>query len=431
MRTHTLPFLLLLSMVLCLCAPGSGQAVSGGDTGYFLFDSDPGDAQVIMDGVYRGNTPVTVPVSVTGPGSHAITVSKAGYFPFAQTLHPPALPGETRAVYAVLERSTGAGTLVVTSSPPGALITIDGGMGQQAPWTYTDLPAGSHIVRAFLSGYQPFLTLVTVPPGGAVTADARMAILSRTGILQVTSSPGGADIYVDGFYSGYTAATIGNLAAGPHYVRLRLAGYREWAGTITVPENGVAVINEQLTVQPARTTGDLVVGSKPPGASVYLDGVYKGNTQAGDLLDLTGIAPGTYTLLLQMANFQEYTAAVDIQAGRVTRVDAELVAATSPSRSGTLLVTSDPQGANIFLDNTCIGITPLAVPSVEAGTHSLVLRLPGYSDYATSLSVEPGQAVQVHGALSPVNTTSGPGIFPLAGAVLVVLFLLGRKRWKP
>ena len=428
MRRCFLFSLSLFLMFLCLGTPASGQAVPGGDTGYFLIDSDPGDAQVIMDGIYRGNTPITVPVSITATPSHAITVSKTGFYPFLQTFPPPKQAGQTQAVYAVLERSTDTGTLIVTSSPPGALITIDGGMGQQAPWTYSDLSAGSHVVRAFLSGYQPFLTLVTIPPQGTVTADVPLVLLSRTGILQVTSSPGGADIYVDGFYSGYTSATIGNIAAGPHYVQLRLAGYQEWAGTINVPENGVATISEQLTVPPVQTTGDLVIASEPPGASVSLDGVYKGNTQSGDLLDLTGILPGTYTLLIQLANYQDFTSSVEVQAGRVTRVNAELVAATYPSRSGTLLITSDPQGANIFLDNACIGITPLTIPSVEAGTHSLVLRLPGYSDYASSLSVAPGQAVQVHGALSPVPTTTGHCILPLAGAVGVVLLIMGRKR---
>ena len=428
MRRCFLFSLSLFLMFLCLGTPASGQAVPGGDTGYFLIDSDPGDAQVIMDGIYRGNTPITVPVSITATPSHTITVSKTGFFPFAQTFPPPMQAGQTQAVYAVLERSTDTGTLIVTTSPQGALITIDGGMGQQAPWTYADLSAGSHVVRAFLSGYQPFLTLVTIPPQGTVTADVQLVLLSRTGILQVTSSPGGADIYIDGFYSGYTSATIGNLAAGPHYVQLRLAGYQEWAGTINVPENGVATISEQLIVPPVRTTGDLVIASEPPGASVSLDGVYKGNTQAGDLLDLTGILPGTYTLLLQLTNYQDFTSSVEVQAGRVTRVNAELVAAAYPSRSGTLLITSDPQGANIFLDNSCIGITPLTIPSVEAGTHSLVLRLPGYSDYASALSVAPGQAVQIHGALSPVPTTTGQGILPLAGAGVVVLFFMGRKR---
>ena len=427
MRRCFLFSLFLFLMFLCMGTPASGQAVPGGDTGYFLIDSEPGDAQVIIDGMYQGNTPVMVPVSVTGIPSHTITVVKKGFFPFSQVVgNPPR--GETMAILAVLERSTATGTLIVTTSPPGALVTIDGGMGQGAPWTYTGLPAGSHVVRAFLSGHQPRLTLANVPPGGTTTVDILLVPLTRTGILQVSSSPGGADIYIGGFYSGYTAATIGNLAAGPHFLQLKLAGYREWAGTVEIPENGVATISVQMEVDVAPTTGDVVIASQPPGASVYLDQVYKGTTQSGDLLDLTGILPGTYTLLLQLANYQDFTSSVEVQAGRVTRVNAELVAAAYPSRSGTLLITSDPQRANIFLDNACIGITPLTIPSVEAGTHSLVLRLPGYSDFASSLSVAPGQAVQVHGALSPVPMTTGQGILPLAGAVVVVLFFRGRKR---
>lgn len=419
--------LFLLLLFLCLGTHGTCQSAPGSDTGYILIDSDPGDGQVIMDGMYRGNTPVMVPVSVTGIPSHTIVVSKRGFFPFSQTVNTPRA-GQTVTILAVLERSTATGTLTVTTSPPGALVTVDSGMGQEAPWTYTDLSAGSHVVQAFLSGYQPYLTLANVPPGGVTRVDVTLVPLTRTGILQVSSSPGGADIYIDGFYSGYTAATIGNLAAGSHYVQLRLAGYREWSGIVEVPEDGVARISVQLEVAVAPTTGDVVIESKPPGASVYLDQVFSGTTQPDDPLDITGISPGTHTLLIQLANYQDYSSTIEVSAGRITVVNAELIAAPYPSRSGTIVITSDPQGANIFLDNACIGITPLTVPSVESGSHTLVLRLPGYSDYTTSLSIAPGQAVQVHGALSPLPEATGTGILPIAGAVLVILLMVRRKK---
>lgn len=72
---------------------------------------------------------------------------------------------------------------------------------------------------------------------------------------------------------------------------------------------------------------------------------------------------------------------VDIQSGETIPVSTELVPATIASEIGTLQITSDPQGANIFLDNVYQGITPLTISSLNAGTHTLVLRLPGYNDY--------------------------------------------------
>jgi len=416
--------LLCLFLTVVLISPGTSQFDGGNDTGYFSILSVPGEAQVIMDGIYRGNTPLIVPVSIEESRSHAITLSKQGYLLWTRTYTTNPAPGETISVSAVLEPSTELGSLIVTSSPVGAMVTVDGSMGQQAPWTYDAIPSGSHVVRAFLSGYQPYLTMVNVPPGGTITVNAPLTPLSRVGALQVKSSPGGADIYVDGFYSGSTATTVGNLAAGSHFVTLRLAGYKEWLGTIEVPENSLAFLDAQLEVASAVTTGDILVFSDPPGASVFHDGVYQGTTQSGDALDLTGILPGSHTLLFQLQGYQDYTSPVEVQAGAVSRVNAVLIPAKNPPQSGTLLVSSNPQGANIFLDNACVGITPLTIPSVNAGNHTLLLRLPGYVDYSTLLTISPGQAVQVQAALAPVATPTGMDILPLAaGAIAAVLFL--------
>jgi hypothetical protein len=401
----------------------AGQPVIGGDIGYFAVESSPAESQVIFDGVYYGNTPVTIPVYSTAPPRHTITVSKSGYFPWTRTYASNPGAGETVRIVAILEPSSEFGTLTVTSSPTGALITIDGSRGQQAPWTYTDIRAGSHIVRAFLSGYQPFLSIVSVPPGGSTTVEATLAPLSEIGVLQVKSTPGGADVYVDGFYSGATAATIGNLAAGPHIVQLKLAGYREWIGTIDIPANSVAFIDAPLEPATADPTGNIVVSSDPPGASVYLDNNFQGRTQADNPLDLTGIPPGSYPLELQLVNYRDFVTTVEVLAGKTAVVHAELIPATSPSGQGTLQVTSDPLGANIFLDNVCRGVTPLTITSIDAGTHTLLLRLQGYNDYSSPVTIAPGQSIQVQAALSPVPTTAGCGALLIVGALLGALLL--------
>ncbi len=426
MRTCVLLVTCIL-LTTSLVIPGTCQPDGGGDAGFFSISSIPGEAQVIMDGIYRGNTPIIVETSPTGTASHTITVSKPGYLPWIRTYSVNPAAGETILVSAVLAPSSERGTLIVLSSPSGALVTVDGSMGQQAPWTYDDISSGSHVVRAFLSGYQPYLSIVNVPPGGTSTVDAQLAPLSLIGALQVKSSPGGADVYVDGFYSGSTATTVGNLAAGSHLVTLRLAGYRDWLGTIEVPENSVAFIDAQLEVASAAATGDILVLSNPPGASVFNDGVYQGNTKPGDALDLTGLLPGTHTILLQLQNYQDYATSVEVQAGRVSQVNADLIPAKTPSQSGTLLISSNPQGANIFLDNACVGITPLTIPSVTAGNHTLLLRLVGYIDYATTLTISPGEAVQVQAALAPAATPTGTGLLTVVTGVMAAV-LFGRKK---
>jgi hypothetical protein len=422
MRTF---FFLFLILLVFLIAPSVGQG--GSENGYFSVESNPTDAQVLVDNIYRGNTPVMVAVSPSGPPTHTIVVSKSGYFPWSRTYDTGPASGETISVIAVLDPSSQFGNLVVTSVPSGALITVDGGRGQQAPWTYSDIPAGSHIVRAFLSGYQSFITLVNVPPGGTIAVEARLPVLSEVGVIQVKSNPGGADVYVDGFYSGSTATTIGNLAAGPHFVQLRLAGYDDWIGTVQVISNQVTIIDATLEVAAEKTTGSIIVTSSPSGASVYIDNSYKGITQSANPLDLTGIMPGTHVVRLVLDNYQDFTTTVAVQAGRTARVDAVMVPATNPTETGTLQVNSEPQGANVFLDNACRGITPLTLSSVETGSHSLLVRLQGYNDYSTTVTITPGQVLEIQAGLSPIATQTPIGILVIAGAILLSLAIFKRK----
>jgi hypothetical protein len=416
-------FFLIMLILLLSTGPVAGQTGNG----YYRVESNPSDAQVLVDTIYRGNTPVTVAVSTTGPPSHTIVIVKSGYYPWSRTFDTNPASGEVIGVAAVLEPSLQYGTLVVSSRPTGALITVDGGRGQQAPWTYTDMPAGGHIVRAFLSGYQPYVSLTNVPPGGTAAIEATLLPLTNVGVIQAKSNPGGADVYIDGLYSGATSATVGNLAVGPHFIELRRAGYNPWIDTVQVLSGQVVIIDATLEVASSVETGSISVSSTPSGASVYLDGGYQGTTQAGNPLDLPGIPPGQHTVRLNLAGYQDYTQNVQVQAGSIALVEAVMTPSSSPSSAGTLQVNSDPQGANVFLDNLCRGVTPLTLTSVETGSHSLLVRLPGYNDYTSLITIAPGQVVQVQAGLTPVTTRAATALF-LAPIALLITLLLLRKR---
>jgi hypothetical protein len=420
-------FLFLFLLVIMICFLSSGPVSGQATNGYYRVESNPSDAQVVVDSIYRGNTPVTVAVSTTGPPGHTIVIVKSGYYSWSRTFDANPAPGEVIGVAAVLEPTQQYGTLVVSSKPTGALITVDGGRGQQAPWTYTDLPAGGHIVRAFLSGYQSYFALVNVPPGGYSTVEAVLPPLSEVGVIQAKSNPGGADVYIDGLYSGATSATVGNLAAGPHFVELRRAGYNSWIDTVQVLPGQVTIIDVTLEVASTVQSGSISVSSTPPGASVYLDGGFQGITQPGNPLDLTAIPPGPHTVRLSLAGYQDYTGNVQVMAGSVALVEAVMVPSTSPTDAGTLQVNSDPQGANVFLDNLCRGVTPLTLTPVEAGSHSLLVRLTGYNDYTSTVTIAPGQVVQVQTGLTPVATQAGPAMLLVPIALFVTLLFFRRR----
>ncbi len=58
--------------------------------------------------------------------------------------------------------------------------------------------------------------------------------------LQVTSTPDGADIEIDGNYVGNTPSTVG-LAAGQHQISVKKSGYKAWERKISVSSGQVNV----------------------------------------------------------------------------------------------------------------------------------------------------------------------------------------------
>jgi hypothetical protein len=54
------------------------------------------------------------------------------------------------------------------------------------------------------------------------------------GTIQLTSSPSGAEVYLDGQFQGSTPSTIANVDQGNHTLEFRYPGYQSWSTNITV-----------------------------------------------------------------------------------------------------------------------------------------------------------------------------------------------------
>jgi hypothetical protein len=74
---------------------------------------------------------------------------------------------------------------------------------------------------------------------------ADQVLRKAKGSLAVTSSPGYAELWVDGVFRGVTPTSVDGLTPGRHYVRLVRDGYRSWGSVVAVApgkeagENGV------------------------------------------------------------------------------------------------------------------------------------------------------------------------------------------------
>jgi serine/threonine protein kinase len=156
---------------------------------------------------------------------------------------------------------------------------------------------------------------------------------------------------------------------------------------------------------PAVDSGRLLVRSTPAGVGVVVDGQSRGVTP----LDLREIAFGAHTINVSHPGHDTRQRQVTLSERRPVRsVNFELRPTSVPSHatpaansSGSLLVTSRPSQAQVFVDDNLIGTTPFLLSNVAAGVRHLRIELSGYKIWTTSVQLEPGARFRVSASLEP------------------------------
>jgi hypothetical protein len=124
------------------------------------------------------------------------------------------------------------------------------------------------------------------------------------GTIQLTSSPTGAEIYLDSQFRGSTPSTIANLQPGNHTLEFRSTGYKSWSSVIIVPAGtssyfAALVPLASLPVQQSAAEETSV----PPGVTIGADHspmivgdsiTFSGTCTVGDSVVLTLYGPGYY-----------------------------------------------------------------------------------------------------------------------------------------
>ena len=397
-------------------------------TGSISVSSSPSGANVYLDNAYKGLTPLII--TDVSQGHHHIELTLAGYQDWPTSVEVKA--DETSYISATLTPTPPAtGSISVSSSPSGARIYVDGSYKGRTPETITYVSPGSHTVKLKHDEYHDWSTSIKVTAGSTSYVSASLTPIPypTTGFISVSSSPSGAYIHLDGSYKGTTPKIITHVSPGYHTIELEHSGYYDWTSTVRVKAGSTSYVSTSLTPNPSPTTGFISVTSSPSGANVYLDGAYQGRTSASGDLIIVAIAPGHHTVSVDLSGYQHWETGVDVTVGGTSYVSASLVPAHVPTpapATGAIAVSSSPSGANVYLDDTYKGITPLIITDVSPGTHTIEVKLEGYQDWSTSVQVTAGGTASVPASLTPSTTpTSTPKTPTTVLGVIVALVISG------
>jgi len=146
--------------------PGLSAGISGGITAgtgspscSLVIVSDPAECSVVVNGEYKGKTPLTV--GNLYPGIYTINVTKFGYMPYSTVVELTNGAEATVTAYLPPER----GTLVVNTTPEGAQVLLDGAVAGIAPVTLINVLPGGYNLTVIKEGYVTVHQQVSVEAG--------------------------------------------------------------------------------------------------------------------------------------------------------------------------------------------------------------------------------------------------------------------------
>jgi hypothetical protein len=283
----------------------------------------------------------------------------------------------------------GAGTVTIESTPPGLEIFANGVVKGVTPATFTLAP-GHHIVELRGHGV-PRVIPMKIAPGAIISHTVEMPAAGSAptggGVLHVSSEPEGARVTIDGAARGYTPLAVSGLAPGEHdlvlesdrgVVQRRVRIDPGVAASVVVPMSAAAAAGGPVS--------GWIAMAAPFALQIFEDGRLIGTTDSERIM----MQAGRHTI--EVANdtlgYRDRRT-IDVRPGKVSTVAIELP-------RGTVSLNATPW-AEVWIDGTRIGETPLGNVAVPIGPHEIVFRHPqlGEKRFATTVTLTKATRVSV------------------------------------
>ena len=359
------------------------------------FTSQPDGATVVVDGMTRGVTPLTLYDLAPGPRHVRFELSNyegVDEFMFLRE-------GGAVSKNAVL--SPVKGILLLETEPAGCDISLDGVSFGKTPRLITSLDAkGAYRLLVQKPGYQP--RTVEVKFNGRIPLVKNESLVIDSGIIEVTSEPAGAEVTVNGQPRGLTPTKVDGVPKGRATVEIKKNGFEDESRELSI----VAGESQTLFVKLNGLPGTMSLSSIPDGARFYVNDRPEGKGP----ISLTGLKPGSYTIRVEKEGFATSTKTVSLENGGAIVEEFRL-----ENVMGRIEVRTIPSGVEVFLDGSRIGITKaksddggasevFAIENVREGEHTLAFRCEGYAEVTKHPVVENRKTQTVTARLKRVFT---------------------------
>jgi serine/threonine protein kinase/WD40 repeat protein len=238
------------------------------------------------------------------------------------------------------------GILEVYTTPSDAEVYVNGDFIGKTPLTDYAISAGTYQVSIRKEDYQEIKEVVAISPGKLTTLNRELKLLPA--ILTITTTPSGANVYLNGNPIGITPIQNKEVEPGTYTLKIEKSGYQIIQEIITLSPGKSTTINKELIPLPVSVT----INSNPTGAIVYVNGEQKGMTP----LTLS-LLPGTYSIKLIKNGYQEYNTQITVKVGQPVTINPTLskISVSSSPSSSTITRSSAPSTQKSVSSSFAVG----------------------------------------------------------------------------
>ena len=310
----------------------------------------------------------------------------------SQRLHPVAIAIAIALLIAVavLWLLLTARAVFFDITPSDATVTIKSKLLVPLSDSYLLRP-GNYTVHATADGYYPLQQNIQV--NNADNQRYALQLEKKPGHLQLTSTPDGANITIDGESREQTPALLNNLSPGEH--QLQLMAPRYFAKSATVQITGLDQ-TQQLSVELKPAWGQLTLNSNPSGATVFVSAQKRGVTPL-----TTELLTWGEDVKVQLPGHKSWQKKLHVIAGESLTVDD----ITLQKVDGLLHLSSSPNGASATINGKFKGQTPLELALTPGATHTLSLFLEGHLTNTRKVTIPSGREQQITINMQPETGT--------------------------
>ena len=300
---------------------------------------------------------------------------------------------------------------VVVDTVAGAEIRIEGMGGVFSPGEEIPLDPGAHTLAVSAPRYKDLNTTLAVEGGGGLEPFAA-ELAPDWAEITAASEPPGAELRSEGQVLGITPATV-ELMSGERVLSFSRPGFATHRERLTVVAGSPQTL-PSIRLQPA--AGVLRVRTEPPGASITVDGDFRGGSPA-----TVEVSPDrAHRVVVSRAGYESQERTVRLGRG----AEQSLTIRLEP-RLGTVRVLSRPAGAQVSVNGQPAGRTPLDLQLPSTG-QQIEISLEGYVAQSRQVVPQPAypQELEVE-LLTPrqqMLAAQPRQIETSQGAVMVMLF---------